>query len=261
MQVIDFHTHIYPEKVAAKATANICDFYGLQSDLVGTSDLLLRKGRQAGIDRFVLLPVILKPEQTRHINEFILGEFTAHKEFIGFGGLHPDAADLPGEADFLIKNGFCGIKLHPDTQQFSIDDERMFPVYDYLQDKLPILIHCGDRRFDYSHPARLKRVLERFPRLTVIAAHLGGWTMFDTASEYLKNTNCYFDLSSCLSAQTPQLLMHYIRQYGAERILFGTDFPVWDPITEKAAFDRLPLRSREREKILGGNAAELLGIE
>ena len=88
--------------------------------------------------------------------------------------LHAAMEDPLSEIDRIEKLSLKGIKLHPNTQRFPIDDIRMDPVYDALQGRLPVLIHCGDPRYDYSHPRRLRRVLERFPKLTVIAAHLGG---------------------------------------------------------------------------------------
>ena len=174
METIDFHTHIYPDHIAEKATQSVCEFYDLHSGLIGTSESLREEGRKAGIKKFVILPVAINPGHIRHINNFTASEVTAHKEFIGFGTLHAAMEDPLSEIGRIEKLGLKGIKLHPDTQRFPIDDIRMDPVYDALQGRLPVLIHCGDPRYDYSHPRRLRRVLERFPKLTVIAAHLGG---------------------------------------------------------------------------------------
>ena len=260
MKAIDFHAHIYPDSIASKATENICDYYGLKSDLSGTAETLLRKGSEAGIERYVLLPVALKPDNVRKINSFILTECEAHDVFTGFASLHAAQDDIEEETEFILLNGFKGIKLHPDTQGFATDDERMFDVYRRIQGRLPLLVHCGDRRSDLSHPKRLRRVIDLFPDLTVIAAHLGGWSMPETALAYLKDTNCYFDISSCLGVMKAEEVTGYIRAYGAERILFGTDFPVWDPVSERKRFDELPLDKEEKEMILYRNAEKLLGI-
>lgn len=190
MPIIDFHAHIYPNKIAQKATNATADFYGISPACIGTGDELLREGKIAGIDEFVLLPVATKPEQVRHVNEFILGETAAHKEFHGFGTLHPDCENIMEEAEYILNSGLKGIKLHPDTQRFNTDDERLFGVYDAVQGKLPLLVHCGDKRFDYSHPARLKRVIDNFPKLQVIAAHLGGWSLFEEAFNRLYHRAC-----------------------------------------------------------------------
>ena len=159
----------------------------------------------------------------------------AHAEFHGFGTLHPDCAEKPEEAEYILQSGLLGVKLHPDTQGFDTDDKRLFEVYDYLQGRGTLIVHCGDKRFDYSHPRRLKNVIDNFPKLRVIAAHLGGWSLF------------------------PEKVAKYIRGYGADRVLFGTDFPLWSPETEVKAFQKLPLTSTEFEKIAYKNALRVIG--
>lgn len=258
MDIIDFHTHVYPQKIAKKATENTCNFYQLNSDRIGTTQELLSEGHKAGISRFVLLPVAVKPEQTHHINQFIIEETKAHPDFYGFGTVHAAMNDILEEVEFIKNSGLKGVKLHPDIQQMNIDDPILFPVYDYLQDKLPVLIHCGDPRYDYSHPRRLRRILDAFPCLQVVAAHLGGWSLFDTAVTYLKDTNCFFDLSSCFSFLTGGQMVKYISGYGAERVLFGTDFPLWSPKKEVEAFLKLDISFTDREKILSHNAMAIL---
>ena len=151
-----------------------------------------------------------------------------------------------------------GIKLHPDTQGFNTDDKRLFEIFDYIQGKIPLLIHCGDKRFDFSHPRRLKNVIENFPHLQVIAAHLGGWSLFDEAFALLKNEDCYLDISSTMMFLPQEQVEHYIHSYGADRILFGTDYPLWNPVKEVASFKTLHLTYGEYEKIAYKNALEIL---
>ena len=258
MEIIDFHTHIYPNRIAEKASQATGNFYGIKPSFNGTSEELLSVGRKAGISRFVLLPVATKPNQVRSINRFICDEVAAHDEFYGFGTLHADCDNLFDETDFIIKSGMRGIKLHPDTQGFNTDDKRLFEIFDYIQGKIPLLIHCGDKRFDFSHPRRLKNVIENFPHLQVIAAHLGGWSLFDEAFALLKNEDCYLDISSTMMFLPQEQVEHYIHSYGADRILFGTDYPLWNPVKEVASFKTLHLTYGEYEKIAYKNALEIL---
>lgn len=258
MKIIDFHTHIYPDKIAIKASQSICDFYNLDYNCTGSADELLSKGKKAGISKFVLLPVAVRSEQVRHINEFTACEMVKHGEFYGFGTVHADMNDILSEIDKIVAIGLKGIKIHPDTQGFAIDDKRLYPMYDYARDKLPIMIHCGDPRYEYSRPEKLRKVLDIFPKLRVIGAHLGGWSMFDKAFEYLKETNCYFDFSSCMMFIGKKETEKYIKGYGADRILFGTDFPLWDPTVEVERFMKLDLSNEEKAKIAYINAEKLL---
>ena len=226
MKIIDFHAHIYPPKIAEKASLSTGEFYHITPAHSGTGEELLSVGKKAGISEFVLLPVATKPEQVHHINQFILDEVKAHREFHGFGTLHPDSENILAETDFIIKSGLQGIKLHPDTQRFNMDDRRLFEVFDNIQGKIPLLVHCGDRRFDYSHPRRLKNIIDNFPHLQVIAAHLGGWSLFEEGFEILKDTDCYLDISSTMMFLSPEQVTKYIHGYGAERILFGKQ--IWE---------------------------------
>lgn len=261
MKIIDFHTHVYPKKIAKKATENVIGFYELKEGLggmVGTSEVLINCGKNAGIENFVILPVALKAETVHHVNEAALSELEIHKELYGFGTIHIDMPDILGEIEFIKESGLKGVKIHPDTQRFNIDDERLFPMYEEISGKLPIMIHCGDPRYDYSHPRRLRRVLDNFPNLTAIGAHLGGWMLFDEALELLKPTNCFVDICSSHMFMEKGKMEYYINGYGAERVLFGSDFPIWDPEKEAEAFFELNLPYNDKEKIAYKNALYLL---
>ena len=188
MKLIDIHTHIYPDYVARKAAASIRKFYELDTqEMDGTVGTLLERGDAAGIDRFVILPVSLQASRTRHINDFILEQVASQPRFLGFGTIHAAMEGITDEVQYIMENNLRGIKMHPDSQVFAIDDERLFPAYEMLQGNIPVILHMGDKRYDYSHPERLRRVLDNFPRLQVIAAHFGGYGMYETAYECLRD--------------------------------------------------------------------------
>lgn len=250
MHLIDIHTHVYPPAIARKAAASIRQFYQLGTDeMDGTTETLLKMGDEAGIDRFVILPVAVRPDRTRHINEFILEQVAIQPRFIGFGTIHAGMEDIAGEAKFIMDKNLRGIKMHPDTQEFCIDDPRLFPAYEEIQGKLPVIFHMGDVRYEYSHPAKLRRVLELFPNLQVIAAHFGGYGMYETAYELLHDKGCIFDVSSSMMFMEEGVAEKYIRMYGTERMAFGTDYPLWDPIKETKRFLQLKLTDEEFEQI------------
>ena len=261
MEFIDFHTHIYPENIAHKAAENIRTFYSLGNEAMdGTASLLLSQGQAAGVDRFVILPVATKPDRTRHINEFILSQVAQESRFLGFGTVHAGMDGLMDEVDFICRTGLRGIKMHPDCQKFPIDDARLFPVYEEIQGKLPVILHMGDQRFDYSHPARLRHVLELFPKLQVIAAHFGGYTMHKEACQLLRDKECFFDVSSSLMFMEPGVAESYVNLYGAERFVYGSDYPMWDPAVEMERFLRLDLTADQFEQIAHKTAEYILKL-
>ena len=262
MRIIDCHTHIYPDTIAKRGTESICEFYDLKSDMTGSANVLLDEGKKAGIEKFLLLPVAVNEKHVRQINEFTRRQINEHPEFFGFATVHPNMEDMLGEVEYAFDMlSLRGIKIHPDTQRFSIDDKRLYPLYDALQEKgMPILIHTGDFRYEYSRPEKLKKILHEFPHLTVIAAHLGGWSLFDVAYENLKDENCYLDISSSMMFISLEEVAGYVHGYGADRVLFGTDFPLWKPEKEVESFMKLDLTDDEREKIAYRNAEKLFGI-
>lgn len=260
----DSHCHIYPEKIAERAVAGTDNFYGGRSVCRGTVEDLLNEGAKAGIDRFLVQSVATSPKQVNSINEFIASETAKHPDkLIGFGTLHPDSADIRGDIKHLLSLGLRGVKLHPDIQAFKIDDYRCLKIYELCeQEGLPILMHTGDRRYDYSNPNRLLPVLEIYKRLTVIGAHLGGWSVWEEASRaYEGLPNFYVDCSSSMPYLDKETVKSIIRRYGAEKVLFGTDYPMWSPKKEIETFFSLGLDENEIRCILNSNIKKLLNLE
>lgn len=262
MRIIDFHSHVYPDAIAPKAAESIREFYHLgDSAMDGRVETLLEQGTKAGIDEFVILPVSMRPDRTRHINDFVIGEVAKQPRFYGYGTVHAAMDNITDEVQYIMDNGLRGLKMHPDSQVFDIDDERLFPVFEMIQGKLPIIFHMGDQRFDHSHPARLRRVLDLFPGLQVIAAHFGGYTMYDVAAEELKGKDCFFDVSSSLMFMEEGIAEKYINNYGADRFVYGSDFPMWNPVKEVERFLRLKLTDDQKEQIAHITAEGILNIQ
>lgn len=261
MKLIDFHTHIYPDAVAEKATKSIEDFYSLEAENVGTAGQLLEQASLAGVSLNVILPVAVKPSGVAHINDFAVKVQQEHKEFYAFGTVHAAMENIEDEISRIDALGLHGIKIHPDTQLFDIDDERMFPVYSYMQGKMPLMVHTGDYRHPYSHPKKLRRVMELFPSLVCIGAHFGGWSMPDEGVKYLSDMeNCYVDISSSFYHLPLSKGKELISSFGEGRVLFASDFPLGSPVKERENLMRLDISDTAREKIAYKNAERLLGI-
>ena len=263
MEIIDAHAHIYPEKIAAKATDTIGIFYDIKMEMpAGTAERLLVDGKSAGITRFLVHSVATTAHQVRSINEFIKREVEAHPEFIGFITLHQDLTEeeMVQEVDLAIANGMKGIKLHPDFQKFNIDDEEVEKIYRAASDKLPILFHIGDDRYDYSKPYRLVKIAKKYPEVKFIAAHFGGYRCWDDASLYCGLDNVYFDTCSSLTFISTSKAREIIDMLGSDRFFFGTDFPMWDAKGELERFNAIPMTEQEKKMILAENIKRLLKL-
>ena len=261
MKIIDIHTHIYPDDIAQKATDSIRDYYGIDGGhMNGTESMLLRRGEEAGIEQFVILPVAVRPDRVRQINDFTLQRAAAKDCFIPFGTVHAAMENLPEEVERMLAAGVKGFKIHPDHQRFDIDDPRLFPMYEIIRGRVPIMPHMGDQNYDYSHPRRLRRVLDLFPGLDAIAAHFGGYSMQETAREMLYDTDCVMDISSSIMFLEPGMPEKYINLYGAERMAYGTDYPLFDPVKEVAAFLRLRLTDEQKEQIAHKTTERILNL-
>ncbi len=264
MEIINSHAHIYPEKIAQKATDTIGVFYDIKMEMpAGTSERLIEDGRRAGIGRYVVHSVATTAHQVRSINEFIKREVEAHSEFIGFITLHQDLTEeeVCAEVEWALQNGLKGIKLHPDFQKFNIDDGCAEKFYRAAAEKLPILFHIGDNRYDFSNPKRLINIAKKYPKNEFIAAHFGGYRCWDSAELFKGLTNVYFDTCSSLPFISAERAKEIIDMLGADRFFFATDFPMWDSVGELERFNKIPLSEKEREMILSGNIKRFLKIE
>lgn len=258
----DAHAHIYPGKIAEKATASVGDFYGLHMNYTGLPEILAESGGGVGIDRFLVCSVATKVEQVKSINLFIQRACLEFPQFLGLAAWHQDIEDVEGELEDIRCRGLRGIKLHPDFQRFSIDDPKMLPLYRAAQrEGLPILFHMGDDRTDFSAPRRLANVLEQLPDLTCIAAHLGGYTQWKEARDCLRGANVFVDTSSSLMFLSQEEALASIEHFGLNRVMYGTDFPMWDAKEELERFFALGLGEADNRAILYGNFARLFGLD
>ena len=258
----DAHAHIYPGKIAEKATASVGHFYSIPMQNVGLPHVLAQRGGEAGIDRFLVCSVATKVEQVRSINQFIQQKCEKYPQFIGLAAWHQDVEDIQGEMDDIQARGLRGIKLHPDFQQFFIDDPRMLPVYEEAHRRgLPVLFHTGDSRTDYSSPYRLMRVIEKIPEFTCIAAHLGGYSEWKEARRELSGANVYIDTSSSLFKVSREEAEENIAHFGVDHTMFGTDFPMWQPKEELERFFALGYSQEENQAMLYDNFARLFHLD
>lgn len=258
--IIDFHAHIYPEKIAEKATAAISTFYeDAPMAWHGHTEELLKSGREIGVTKYIVHSTATKAAQVESINNFIIGECAKYPEFVGFGTMHYEYENCAAELDRIRAAGLRGIKFHPDFQKFQADMPEMDPIYDEIaKHRLPVLFHAGDYRYDYSGPARIAHVKEKHPDLIVIAAHFGGYTEWDESINHLVGKDVYFDTSSSFWKLPADKARMMIEKHGYEKFLFGSDFPMWDHAGELKRLKALQLPAEWEQAILFGNGDKLL---
>ena len=259
MKIIEAHAHIFPDKIAEKATNAISEFYeNIEMDGgVGSTEALLESGRKVGVEKYLVFSTATTAKQVKSINDFILQEAREHPEFLPVGTMHIDYEDFEEEIERISKEGIKGIKFHPDFQKFNFDDERLFPIYELLQkNNMFVITHSGDYRHGYSHPQRVASVAEKFKKLNIIAAHCGAWSQWKEAKECLVLPNVYVDTSSSMGFFEPDIILNTIDVYGKNKIFFGTDFPMWNHENELKGLYELGIDDNTLERILYKNFAE-----
>ena len=262
MKIFDVHVHIYPDKIAEKASASVGAFYdGIPMHGSGTLEDCLRQQDEAGFTRFAAHSVALTPHNVGSINRFILSAQAQQPErIVPFAAIHPEMEDMEATVRDIVNQGFRGIKIHPDMQKFRVDDPAAAPMMEAIEGRLPLLIHCGDYRYDYDGPQRILNLRRQHPKLQIICAHFGGWSEWNRAEELLPGNGLFIDTSSSLFKWPAERAAEAIHRFGVENVLFGTDYPMWNPKEELERFMQMRLTDAEREDILWNNAQRILQL-
>ncbi|MDC7234405.1 MAG: amidohydrolase family protein [Spirochaetales bacterium] len=272
--IIDAHTHIFPDAVAPRAmeklTAVMAQYAGCLPEEVpvshkGTREALCRQLETSGIDHALVLNIATSPRQESAVNDGALNLNRGNQRLKALGSIHPDSPGALEELERLNEAGVPGIKLHPDYQDFLVDDQKLYPVYELCSDLgLPIVFHAGFDPLspDLCHcpPEKAARVIKDFPRLKIVLAHMGGMEMWEDVVQYLPaSENLYMDTAMVYDCIDPVLYKKIIRTHGADQILFGSDSPWHDPLIEIQYLQSLRLKDEEEEAILGMNVERLFG--
>lgn len=266
--VIDFHTHIFPDRIAEGAIASLKKNasegkYNVINHTDGTLNGLYNSMEESGVDLSVILPVATNPKQTESINNF--AETVRNKKAISFGGLHPLNENTEEILEDLKERGFKGIKLHPEYQQCDIDSPESIKILKKAEELgLYTVLHAGiDVGIKpplHCEPERLKRVLEYVSGKFIIAAHMGGFDMFDEVEKHLVGTNIYFDTSAICKMISKEQFERIVKNHGSEKILFATDSP-WGEAKEYInILKSFNLTKEEYDNITYKNAMKILNI-
>lgn len=259
MPIIDAHTHAFPDPIAAAAVSRLVGHEGVRSYYDGTISGLLASMEVHGIERSVLAPVATKPSQVCSINDWVVA--IDDPRIIALGAMHPDFPDPETEIARLASCGVQGIKLHSQNQDFSPEESRMAPIYDaVIQHGMTILFHAGGFVIDegtLARPQKFAQVLDEWPGLVCVLAHMGGYRCWDAVREHLCGRDVYFDTAYVPGNLSDEELLVLIRDHGVGRVLFGSDGPWADAGRDAAHLGRIGLDERELEQVLYANARAL----
>ena len=263
--IIDFHVHAFPDALAAKALPLLSKCSGgvkpnYDATISGLESYLAKNN----VDYAVVLNIATNPHQEKKVNDFAIS-LLEKKNIIPFGSVHPDSPNALSELEQLAKAGIRGIKLHPDYQHFFVDDEKMFPIYKKIAELGFITVFHAGVDIGYPKPVhctpeRLLRVLDLFDDAPVVAAHFGGWLLWDSVLEDLCGTKVYLDTAFSSGKMPPDYAKELIKAHGADKVLLGSDMPWSDTLDEVRFVQSLDLFAEDEEKILSNNAKRLLNI-
>ena len=263
--IIDAHVHAFPDFLAEKAMATLMDMatVKLPPQYDGSLGGLLQAMDRSGVDRAVLVNIATAPGQTASILEWCAQ--IQDERIVPLPSVHPDNRDLPGIMERIHEAGFPGIKLHPIYQGRVLDHDDWTPVYEAACDHgLVIAFHMGyDLAFptdDAAGPARLGRVLDRFPGLRCFAAHFGGWNMWVEVRDTLAGRGVFLGTSFVFGYIEPNLFEEILECNGIDRLVYGTDSPWQSQGAVIDAIRELGLAPEDEEKVFHGNAEALYDL-
>jgi predicted TIM-barrel fold metal-dependent hydrolase len=262
--VVDFHTHCWPDELAEHALRTLREHMP-EATVHGDGTLrgLVAEMDAAGVDRAVALPVATKPSQVRTINH--AAAQNRSERIIAFGALHPLVDNAAAEVAYLAANGVKGVKLHPEYQDFYVDDPALDRLYGPLQEAgLVVVFHAGwdpgPFTCDHAPPTAIRRVHERYPAMKIVAAHMGGFMMWEEVRRELAGLPVWLDTSAAADHLGADTFRELVRMHGSGRLLFASDAPWFDMAAARSWVEGIGLGGPETAAILGGNAAQLLAL-
>lgn len=242
--LIDFHTHIFPNKIASKTLgvlkAGILKYEHTVANSYhdGTKEGLLCSMVENDVDLSVALPIATKTTQTESINSFALS--VSDERIVSFASLHPENENTDRILENIKYAGFRGIKLHPEFQRVFVDSPETIKILKKAEElELYTVFHAGrDIGLPppvHSAPLHFKNALEYVSGKYIIAAHLGGWRLWDDVEKYLVGTQIFFDTAFIKDYISTEQAKRIITGHGSKKVLFGSDAP-WEKPKDTLSF-------------------------
>lgn len=259
--IIDFHTHAFPDSIAAKAVPALAKEGKIASHTQGTTSSLLASMDQAGIAASVICSIATRPSQFDPIRAWSAA--IRSSRLIPLPSIHPADTDLTSKIYRLREEGFAGIKMHPYYQDFFLNEDRLTPIYRALSETgLFLVVHCGYDiafpRIRRADPAQILSVRQRFPQLKLVTTHFGGWDLWDEVEKTLLGKEIFMEISYSLAFLSSEQAVRMINNHPAGYLLFGSDSPWDNQLTSVQRLRQLPVNNALLDGILGTNAEKLL---
>ncbi len=257
----DFHTHVFHPKIAEKVLVQLKNHYGINPVGTGLVEDLLVFLDKAGIQRAVVHTAATSPDQVIPANNWAIFLQGTYSRLNAFGTLHPDYINWKSELDRLERKGIKGLKFHPDFQGYDLADPRLLPFFEAIGNRFVLMFHVGDRLppdENPSSPGKLAAIRKKYPDLVIVAAHLGGYLHWDDSLQYLAGTDVFLDTSSSLPFIDDGLLKKILNRHPLDRMLFGSDYPLFDPAVETGLLkSRAGFKEKQIHRLLK-NGSDLL---
>jgi hypothetical protein len=264
MRIIDFHTHAFPDPLAEQTVPKLCAFARIEAALDGKISSLIAEMDRLGIEAAVVLTIATRPSQFESILNWCTSVASARLH--PFGSVHPADPQALERIDRVHAAGLKGIKLHPYYQEFLLNEPRMFPLYERIEQRgLILLSHTG---FDMGYPrdriadaSKVMEVVRAFPKLKLVTSHIGGWRDWDRVEKHMLGQPVYMDISYAFPAIGRQRASRFLRAHPPEYILFGSDSPWGSQEKTLEALQSLQLGEELNRRICFDNAARLLELQ
>ena len=267
--IIDFHTHMFPEKIAGSTIAKLAPFNEEKPTTDGTILGLLKAMEEGNCDLAITLPVLTKPSQYESVTKFTIetNQQFKGKKIIAFGGIHPLCENIFEKMKYLKDNGIKGVKIHPDYQGEFIDHEGYIEILESAK-KLDMIVitHSGiDGAYldqpERCPPDRLVKVIDRVKYNKFVLAHYGAKLQWEEVLELIAGKDVYLDTACMLRTISFDLFNKILLKHGEDKILFATDCP-WSSIKlDSERLNSFNLSKETKDKIFYKNALKLLGLK
>jgi len=233
----------------------------IKAHLDGRVSSLLNSMDKYNIEKSLVCSIATKPAQFDPIIEWS-GKIRSDR-IIPLPSIHPADTKALERLEQIKKEGFVGVKFHPYYQDFGIDEERMFPVYEKILDEnLIIVMHTGFdfafKRTRIADPEKIVKVYEKFPGIKLVATHLGAWDDWEEVEKHIIGKNIYMEISFSLEFLKQENARRLIQGHPGEYIFFGTDSPWTEQGNTLSLLRGLELGDKMEKQILYDNALKLL---